>query len=121
MNGAPKTLSSYATQYAALVAPFSRGNVTIASDSTFDNPVVNPNWLADPRDQEVAVAAYKRTRQIFDSAVMSRVVIEEVYPGPNYSTDAEILDVIKASALPVWHAAGSNPMGRSLPEVLLKY
>lgn len=95
------------------MAPFSRGNVTIATGSTADNPIVNPNWLSDPRDQEVAIAAYKRARQIFNSTAMSPVVLEEAYPGVDVSTDEEILDTIRDSALTVWHAAGSNAMGQS--------
>ena len=33
-----------------LVAPFSRGNVTMNSTDTAINSIVNPNWLSDPRD-----------------------------------------------------------------------
>lgn len=57
----------YATILAALVAPLSRGNVTISSADASDNPIINPNWLTDPTDQAVAVAAFKRVRQAFAS------------------------------------------------------
>jgi len=103
---------NYAGLVAALVAPFSRGNVTIMSNDTRDNPVISPNWLLDPRDQNVAVAAYRRVRQIMSSAAMAPLLIgSEVYPGLNVSTDAQILDAIQQDALPVYHAAATNAMG----------
>lgn len=36
----------------ALMNPFLRGTVSIRSDDTASYPVVNPNWLTDPRDRE---------------------------------------------------------------------
>lgn len=53
--GAPESPDQYASIVAALVAPFGRGNVTIASADSSVNPIVNPNWLSDSRDQEFAV------------------------------------------------------------------
>ena len=95
-----------------MVAPFSRGNVTINSSDTAIHPVVNPNWLTDPRDQEVAVAGFRRLRAIFASeATMPVVIGSEVYPGANVTTDQEILKVIQASSSTIHHAAGTNRMG----------
>lgn len=60
--------------YASIVAaPLSRGNVTIRSadtTTTTDPPVINPNVLTSPTDQQVAVASYKRIRQMFQSSEM---------------------------------------------------
>ncbi|KAI0481393.1 hypothetical protein GGR56DRAFT_664610 [Xylariaceae sp. FL0804] len=51
------------TLSAAIVAPQSRGEVTLASSDVADLPIINPNWLTDPADADVAVAAYKRVRE----------------------------------------------------------
>lgn len=110
---APHDSNSYASAFAALVAPFSRGNVTINSTSTLVNPIISPNWLLDPRDQETAVAAFKRARTIFTSDAMKPVVIgDEIYPGLNVTTDEQILKVIQDGAMTVYHAAGTNAMGK---------
>lgn len=53
---------NYGTIFTALVAPLSRGNVTIKSSDTSDLPIINPNWLSHPADAEVAVAGFKRAR-----------------------------------------------------------
>ncbi|KAI4258800.1 MAG: hypothetical protein L6R42_004894 [Xanthoria sp. 1 TBL-2021] len=54
----------YATISSALVAPLSRGNVTISSSNPTDPPIINPNWLTDPTDIELAILAFKRVREI---------------------------------------------------------
>ncbi|KAL1962143.1 hypothetical protein VTN77DRAFT_547 [Rasamsonia byssochlamydoides] len=105
---------SYGTILGALVSPLSRGNVTIQSASIMDPPIINPNWLVSDTDAQVAVAAFKRAREAFASAAMSPVVIgEEYWPGPQVSTDEEILEVIRNSLQTVWHAACTCKMGRS--------
>ena len=104
-------LKNYTAVCIALVAPFSRGNVSIVSNDTAIDPVVNPNWLTDPRDQEVAVAGFKRARAVFQSAAVQPVLVgSEAFPGQNVTTDQDILDVIKSSSDTIHHAAGTNRM-----------
>jgi choline dehydrogenase-like flavoprotein len=100
---------------AALVAPLSRGTVTISSADTDDLPVVDPKWLTDPADQEVAIAAYKRVRQAFASKAMAVVLADpvEYFPGPNVKTDAQILETIRKTLHTVYHASGTCKMGKS--------
>jgi choline dehydrogenase len=44
--GAPR-LDNFTAVCIALVAPSSRGNVSIVSQDTKDHPIVNPNWLTN--------------------------------------------------------------------------
>ncbi|KAI4169655.1 MAG: hypothetical protein LQ343_005533 [Gyalolechia ehrenbergii] len=113
-TGAPKDGYQYSTLAAALVAPVSRGNVSISSVDTADQPVINPNWLTSEADQQVAVAGYKRVRQIFASPVMQQNVVigPEYFPGMNVSTDSEILQLIKQSFNTLGHATSTCKMGR---------
>ncbi|KAM0708511.1 hypothetical protein Q7P35_005163 [Cladosporium inversicolor] len=111
----PKDGYQYATIMAALVAPLSRGTVTISSADTDDLPIVDPKWLTDPADQEVAIAAYKRVRQAFASKAMAAVLADpvEYFPGPNVKTDAQILETIRKTLHTVYHASGTCKMGKS--------
>lgn len=94
--------------------PFSRGNVTISSKNTNDYPIISPNWLLDPRDQEVAVAAFKRARAVFTNNATRPIVLgDEAFPGLNVSSDAEILDLIQRSAAASYHASATCAMGRA--------
>ncbi|KAM3072431.1 hypothetical protein ACMFMG_009232 [Clarireedia jacksonii] len=114
LTGAPQDGKMYGSASAALTAPFSRGNVTISSADTADNPLVSPNYLLDPRDQEVAVAAFKRVRQIYATNAMKPIVIgTESFPGANITTDAQILEGIRQSTLTVYHTASTNAMGKT--------
>ncbi|PBP24868.1 GMC oxidoreductase [Diplocarpon rosae] len=110
----PKDGYQYATILAAIVAPLSRGTVTLASASADDLPIIDPKWLTSPTDQAVAIAAYKRLRAAFASKAMAGVLIGgEYFPGPAVQTDAQILDTIQKTMQTVWHAACTCKMGKS--------
>ena len=111
----PKDGFQYATIMAALVAPLSRGTVTIASADTNQAPLIDPRWLTDNADQEVAVAAYKRVREAFASKAMAPILADptEYYPGDTVQTDAEILESIRNNLHTVYHAAGTCKMGKA--------
>ncbi|TVY82049.1 Dehydrogenase [Lachnellula suecica] len=112
ITGGPQTPFMYASPAAALVAPLSRGNVTITSTDTADHPLINPNWLSHPADQELAIAAFKRVRQLMATDIMKKVTIgNEVFPGLNVSTDAQILEHIRNDGIMVFHASATCKMG----------
>ncbi|CAG9972530.1 unnamed protein product [Clonostachys byssicola] len=109
---------NYVSPMVALPAPFSRGNVTIASADTKQNPVISPNWLLDPRDQEMAVAAFKLSRKVMTQNATSPVVIgDEVFPGLDVATDEQILAAIRKQAFPVSHGSCTCAMGPSTNEM----
>ncbi|EOA85520.1 hypothetical protein ACJQWK_06424 [Exserohilum turcicum] len=110
----PKDGKMYASILAALAAPLSRGNISLASASPADSPLVNPNWLTHPGDVEVAIALYKRTREIFNTeAIRSiRASDAEFWPGLDVKTDEQILRNIRTSVMAVMHASCTARMGR---------
>ncbi|KAI9656211.1 MAG: hypothetical protein M1821_004874 [Bathelium mastoideum] len=106
---APKG-ENYAEVSVAVVATSSRGNVTITSSNTQDNPLVNPNWLATKMDQEVSIQGFRRARDI--AASWGAAVDFEVNPGLAVETDAQILDFLRSNTVPIHHASAtceSNP------------
>ncbi|KAF7189262.1 Patulin synthase [Pseudocercospora fuligena] len=112
----PKDGYQYATILAALVAPVSRGNLTIISDNTDDLPLINPAWLTSPTDQQVAIAAYKRARAAFTSKAMQPILADtkEYFPGTDkVQTDSQILDTIRNTLQTVWHASCTCKMGKA--------
>lgn len=79
-----------------------------------DPPVINPNWLTHPADVSVAIAGYKRVRELFATKAMAPVLIgPEYFPGPSVQTDAEILHLIRQSLNTVFHAAATCAMGKT--------
>lgn len=110
----PRDGSQYATILGALVAPLSRGTVTLASADALVKPLVNPTWLTDPTDVNVAVALYKRLRSAFAAKAMAGVLLgcQEYFPGPAVQSDVDILRTIRDTVMTVWHAACTCRIGR---------
>ena len=98
---------------AALSAPISRGNVTIAGPDISTPPVFDMGWLSDPADADaqVAVAAFKRMRQAWNS-IKNITAGSELVPGPTVRSDAEILNYIRNVTIPLYHAGATCAMGK---------
>ncbi|KAL4919295.1 hypothetical protein BDW62DRAFT_43019 [Aspergillus aurantiobrunneus] len=101
----------YGTIAAALVAPLSRGTVSINSTDVINPPIIDLAYLTHPADPEVAVAALKRARKAFNATGIT--IGDEHRPGPDVQTDEELLEFIRSTIVPVWHAAGTCAMGKS--------
>ncbi|KAI0600487.1 glucose-methanol-choline oxidoreductase [Biscogniauxia sp. FL1348] len=112
-HGDPGDGYNYGTLVIAIVAPRSRGYVSISSPDTAVQPIINPNFLTDQTDVDVAVAGFKRAREFWATDKMQEFVIgEEAYPGTNVTTDAEIEDVIRRSFNAIYHASCTCAMGK---------
>ncbi|KAL4791634.1 GMC oxidoreductase [Aspergillus venezuelensis] len=103
----------YASMIGSLVAPTSRGFVTLRSNDTDTLPAIQPNWLATESDAQVAVAMYRRMREAWShpDGIAPIVIGEEYFPGPQVQTDEEILDAIRESVMTIFHAACTCKMG----------
>jgi len=110
----PSTYRDYTVMIPAMVAPTSRGSISISSTSMHDQPIIDPNWLSTKADQEQAIAALKRVREIMaGSAIQGGVVGPEIAPGATIQTDEEMLAYIQGSFSTVWHAACTCSMGKA--------
>ncbi|KAI4201024.1 MAG: hypothetical protein LQ346_002266 [Caloplaca aetnensis] len=110
---APDNVSStdhYITAGACLVAPLSRGNMTIASNDTNDHPVIDPAWMTHPGDIEMMVQAFKRVREWVDA---SGIAIEAYEPSVDVMTDAQIVEWIRDNGSLIYHPTSSCAMGPS--------
>ena len=110
-QGDPVDGHNYATFSSVLISTLSRGNVSLSSSTMADPPLINPNWLLHPGDQELAIAAFKRTRDMWKT-VSNITIGDEYLPGPKVQSDADILNFIRQAMSPVWHAASTCKMGK---------
>ena len=109
----PQDGRMYATILATLIAPMSRGNVSIKSSSMQDPPLINPNWLTSQTDIDVAIAGFKRLRQIYATPALSNVTdFQEAYPGFQVQSDKEIHQAIKESFQSMYHPSSTCKMGK---------
>lgn len=100
--------NNYGALGGALMAPKSRGTVSISSSDTETPPVIDLGYLTDPADQEVVVALFKRLRAAWAQSNISTG--PEYAPGAAVQSDAEILAYIQDTVAPVWHASGTCKM-----------
>ncbi|EMC94411.1 hypothetical protein BAUCODRAFT_73291 [Baudoinia panamericana UAMH 10762] len=110
----PPDARNYGGIVGSITAPLSRGWVTINSSDTADLPIINPNMLTDPTDQEVAVATVRRIRDLLATDAMKAIAPEgEVFPGPNVTSFEDILSAIQGQYFTFAHASVTNKMGLS--------
>jgi len=97
----------------ALLASFSRGNISINSTSMADLPVISPNWLLDPCDRALAIAAFKYGRSIINTTSIRSVTgpLGETVPGSAIQTDEQILEYILGSVTSIFHGSCTCKMG----------
>ncbi len=91
--------------------PSSRGHVQIRSNDPFDAPIIAPNYLSRDDDVSSAIAACRYLRKLAATPAMSDVIERELHPGPDVTTDADILADFRARAGSVFHPSCTCTMG----------
>jgi choline dehydrogenase-like flavoprotein len=94
-----------------LMRPESQGNIVINSADPAADPVITPNFLADPYDQAVAVALTRQMRRLFAQAPLAPYVGAEWDVTAPIQSDDEIIRHIRENGLCGYHATGTCKMG----------
>ncbi|MDB5431396.1 MAG: glucose-methanol-choline oxidoreductase [Caulobacter sp.] len=91
--------------------PESRGHIRIKSADPSAHPAITANYLADPLDQEVAVAGLKWARKIAAQPALAPFIEHERMPGPGFETDEMLLAYARAAGSTIYHPVGTCQMG----------
>jgi len=91
--------------------PESRGFVRIKSADPAQAPAIQPRYLSSQFDRDTVVAGLKLLRGIMGQPAMRRYIAEERAPGPNATSDAELLAFARSSASTVFHPTSTCRMG----------
>ena len=91
--------------------PESRGTIRIKSPDGSVYPSIVPNYLADPLDQQVAVASLKWGRTIAEQPALAPWIESEIIPGVEMNTDAHLLAYAKMAGTTIYHPVGTCMMG----------
>jgi choline dehydrogenase len=91
--------------------PESTGHVRARSTDPFIDPVVQPNYLADPIDRRVTLGGIRLIRRLLASPELAPYVDRETLPGPDVKTDDELLDYARANGTTCYHLIGTARMG----------
>ena len=91
--------------------PSSRGHVRIKSNRPEDYPAITLNYLSTEEDLQVAVSGLKYTRKIMASPALSRFEPEELKPGADVVTDADLERAARDLGTTIFHPVGTCKMG----------
>ena len=93
--------------------PESAGYVRATSSDPFEHPLIQPNYLAEPADQQVVIKGLKLARQLLRSTELAAYFDHETMPGPDVTTDDEWLDYARRFGNTNYHLVGTCRMGRA--------
>ena len=91
--------------------PRSRGTVRLASADPARAPLIDPNYLQDPRDREMSIRGLKLTQAIMAQAPLAPYIRAERLPGPDVRSDADYFNFICQHSKTSHHCAGTCRMG----------
>jgi choline dehydrogenase len=91
--------------------PRSAGYVRARSADPFDQPIFQPNYLAEEEDRQALVAAMRLGRQLMQSEPFARYVEKELWPGAAAQSDEALLEHARKTGNTTYHPMGSCRMG----------
>jgi choline dehydrogenase len=91
--------------------PESKGWVRLRAADPFEQPMIQPNYLAEEGDRRVLLSAMKLARRMFTTKPLEPYFERETYPGPGVHTDDELLAVAKQRGTTTYHPMGTCRMG----------
>jgi choline dehydrogenase-like flavoprotein len=96
---------------AAVMQPFSRGNVRLSGPDAGAPPIIDPNYLGDDRDLRTLVTALRLARQIGEASAYDPWRSTEAAPGPAAGDDDALGAFVKAAFQSYFHPVGTCAMG----------
>lgn len=91
--------------------PRSRGAVWIRSADPTADPIVDPNYLSDEHDVEVALQGLIQSRRFLEQPALAAHVNHEYYPASSVRTRADLIDCIRREGRTAYHPVGTCAMG----------
>ena len=98
--------------------PRSQGHVRITAPDPDVPAEVDPNYLADEEDRQIAVASMRFMRRVAEQPRLAALIAEETRPGPAVQTDEQILDAFRQGGQSGYHACGTCRMGGDAQSVV---
>ncbi len=91
--------------------PTSRGSIHARSPSAEAPPVIAPNYLATLEDRQVAADSIRIVRRIMQQPAMTPYSPEEYRPGPDLTSDEQLIKAAGDVGTTIFHPVGTAKMG----------
>tara|TARA_B100001559_G_scaffold293341_1_gene274281 strand:+ start:159 stop:1766 length:1608 start_codon:yes stop_codon:yes gene_type:complete len=97
----------------ANIRPTSRGEISIVSGDTRDNPKIKMNYLSTHEDRDVAAKSLKIVRKIMlETKAFKKYEPEEYRPGAHITEDEELVQAGSEHTQTIFHPVGTCKMGQ---------
>ncbi|MBT8145970.1 MAG: GMC family oxidoreductase N-terminal domain-containing protein [Gammaproteobacteria bacterium] len=91
--------------------PGSRGHVRIKSANWREYPAIKLNYLSTEEDRQVAINGLRFTRRIMAAKALAPFEPQEWKPGPDLTSDQELLQAAGDLGTTIFHPVGTCKMG----------
>jgi len=91
--------------------PESRGWVSLATADPHDDPLIDPNYLAEDEDWAVLLDGIERGREIVADAAFDPYRGEELIPGEEADSREDLREAVREYAETLYHPVGTCKMG----------
>ncbi|OTA66822.1 GMC oxidoreductase [Hypoxylon sp. EC38] len=108
--------SNAVSAFAALIQPEASGSVRLNTSDWRDEPLLDPNYFGSESDMAIALYGYKRILAMMRSDTMRSVNVNEIYPGSNITSDADIKAALTQAAVTFHHVVGTCSLGKVLDQ-----
>ncbi|AMS40767.1 GMC family oxidoreductase [Aminobacter aminovorans] len=98
--------------------PESRGSVHMASSDAREAAKIRPNYLSTDGDRSTAIASLRHVRRLMKARAVARFAPEEVLPGTQYDSDADLIRKAGDIGTTIFHPVGTCKMGSDTMSVV---
>jgi choline dehydrogenase len=101
-----------------LVAPESRGAVTLRSANALEPAAIRANYLATDADLRVMIEGVRLSRRLAHTKAFQPFTGQELHPGAQATTDEDITAFLRAELQTLYHPVGTCKMGNDAMAVV---
>jgi choline dehydrogenase len=94
-----------------LCRPQSRGTIRLQSADPLDRPLIDPRYLSEPVDLDLALTGLKKVIEIGNARAFREVGAEQTHPGPEVNSAQGLVEYIRRTGTTIWHPVGTCKMG----------
>ncbi|KAF5362466.1 hypothetical protein D9756_002088 [Leucocoprinus leucothites] len=107
--GPPPPSGNFMSMSTVVIAPTSRGNLTLASSDPFAHPIINPNYFSTEFDRFAMREAFKASRRFLSGPAWSDYIVSPVQLDGE-PTDDEIDAYYRQITGSIYHPVGTAAM-----------
>lgn len=99
---------SIISPFVALGQPEASGYMKLASADYKDKPLIYSNYYGSPGDKAAMIYGYKLLRKVMSNPAITPVLVRELYPGSNVTSDQDIWKAISGGSVSYHHPVSGS-------------